>query len=63
MREYRIYFVGEDEHFKGAETIECATDDEAFAYALHRIGQFPAVEVWCGAKSIGRLGPDDEWPA
>jgi hypothetical protein len=63
MPEYRIYFVGRDDHFHGADTIECATDDEAVASALKQIGDFPAVEVWCGTKSIGRVGlPGEGWP-
>jgi hypothetical protein len=62
MSEYRIYFVDEDDHFRGAETIQCATDDEAFAPGLDLIGLFPAVEVWCGTRSLGRIGPNDEWP-
>lgn len=63
MPEYRIYFVGPDDHFHGAKTIECADDDGAFACALEQIGDFPAVEVWCGTKALGRVGlPDQGWP-
>lgn len=62
MPTYRIYFVGQDDHFHGAENIECATDDEAVDCALERIGAFPAVEVWCDARSVGRIGPNDAWP-
>ena len=63
MPEYRIYFVGQDDHFHGAQIIECASDDEAVASALDHIGEFPAVEVWCGAKAVGRVArPGEGWP-
>ena len=63
MPEYRIYFVGSDDHFHGAKTVECDDDDKAFVYALDHIGDFPAVEVWRGAKALGRVGlPGEGWP-
>jgi len=55
MPTYRVYFVGRDDHFHGATTVECDTDDEACARALEQIGTFPAVEVWCGTKAVGRV--------
>ena len=47
MATYRIYFVGQHDHFHGAENIECTTDDEALGCALERIGAFPPLK--CGA--------------
>ena len=62
MPAYRIYFIGTDDHFGAAETIDCMTDDQAMERALERIGHFSAVEVWCGSRSLGRIAPDDGWP-
>jgi hypothetical protein len=63
MPMYRIYFVGQDDHFHGVKAIDCADDDGAIACALDEIADFPAVEVWSGAKCIGRVGLDgDGWP-
>ena len=62
MPEYRVYFVGADDHFKAAETIYCATDSEALDAALAGIGQFPAIEVWCSARSLGRIAPPEVYP-
>jgi hypothetical protein len=62
MPEYRVYFVGADDHFKAAETIYCATDDEAIATALAGIGRFASVEVWCGDRSLGRIAPQEAYP-
>ena len=62
MQEYRVYFVGADDHFHRAETVYCASDDEAVTQALERIADFPAVEVWCGARRI-RSVPNDGMPA
>jgi len=62
MSTYRIYFVGQDDHLHGGENIECTTDDEAVDCALKRIGDFPAVEVWCDTRSVGRIGLYDDWP-
>ena len=63
MPKYRIYFVGQDDHFHGAENIDCDTDDAAHGNALERIESFPAVEVWCDARPVGRIGLDcDSWP-
>jgi hypothetical protein len=62
MAEYRVYFVGCDDHFKAAETIHCATDDEAVDTAIAGIGGFTAVEVWCGGRSLGRIAPQEAYP-
>jgi hypothetical protein len=62
MPEYRVYFVDSDDLLRGAKTIECATDDDAFACALDHIGHFSAVDVWFGTRLLGRTGPNDEWP-
>jgi hypothetical protein len=59
MPEYRVYFVGADDHFHGAETVNCTSDKEAVTTALEWIGGFPAVEVWCGTRPIGKLVPDN----
>ena len=51
---YRIYQLGPDDHIRRGHDVHCSTDAEAFAEIAHLIGSFPAAEVWCGARRVGR---------
>jgi hypothetical protein len=49
---YRIYWIGADGRIKGAENIDCATDQDAVAEAWQRIGHSPGMEVWQEARRV-----------
>jgi hypothetical protein len=51
---YRIYLLGWDDHIRRARDVDCSTDAEAFAEIAPVIGSFPAAEVWCGKRHVGR---------
>jgi hypothetical protein len=45
MRAYRLYFIGDDGHFKGVEVIEAVDDEAAITVAQTHIGAC-AMELW-----------------
>jgi hypothetical protein len=49
MAEYRLYWINADDHIKGADDLECSSDQAAQALATARLGDFPAIEVWRGS--------------
>lgn len=53
---YRMYWMGADGHYTGAEDIECASDQEAITKAWKQIGDAPAMEVWLGTRRVAQLG-------
>ena len=54
MEEYRAYFVGRDGHFNGFEPIVCA-DDAAAIEKTKRLVNRHGIEIWNGARLVGRL--------
>jgi len=56
MCHYRIYSIGEDGSFSGAENIECADDDAALAEAIALVGPLPA-EIWQAARLVALVSP------
>jgi hypothetical protein len=56
MSFYRMYWVGSDDHFKMAQDIECASDDEVLARAETMMGRHAAMEVWETGRFVGRVG-------
>ena len=56
MEEYRAYFVGRDGHFNGFEPIVCA-DDAAAIESAKRLVNRHGIELWNGARLVGRLEP------
>ena len=56
MEEYRAYFVGRDGHFIGFEPIVCA-DDAAAIESAKRLVNRHGIELWNGARLVGRLEP------
>lgn len=59
MPTYRVLSVGYDGHAEATETISRATDDEALDAALANIGWYPAIEVWCDDRPLGRISPSE----
>jgi hypothetical protein len=55
MAEYRLCWINTDDHIKGADGLECSSDQEAQALATARLGDFPAIEVWRGSTMIARV--------
>jgi hypothetical protein len=55
MANYRLYFIGADDHIVKAEVIDCPTDDDAIAAARVVCAEHPAVEVWERARRVQRV--------
>lgn len=62
MARYRFYWIGTDGHIKGADIVECSSDDEARTVAIDRKGKFPAVEVWLDGRFVVRVGAPERTP-
>jgi hypothetical protein len=59
--EYRAYIVGRDGHFIGSRTFVAANDDAAFEHA-RKIVDGHDVELWSGARLVGKLKSlSNEW--
>jgi hypothetical protein len=56
---YRIYLLDEDDRIRRGQDADCSTDAEAFAEIAHIVGSFPAAELWCGTRRVGRWEPRD----
>ena len=55
MAEYRLYFIDQQDHIRGAEDILAADDVAALRHAeLHPDPR--TKEVWRGAHQLGRFG-------
>jgi len=52
---YRVYFVDCDGHIQSAENVECASDAAALMAAVNLDTTQPVVEVWEGARVVGRM--------
>jgi len=55
VAEYRAYFVGRDGHFTGFEPLTCKDDAEALEKAERLLNDDHDVEVWIGARLVGKL--------
>jgi hypothetical protein len=51
---YRIYFVGSDGLFSGAQLLECADDQEAIQTARQLVDGHD-VELWKGERFVARF--------
>jgi hypothetical protein len=56
MPVYRLYWVGADDHFKLAQDVECASDEEVLARAERMLDGHAAMEVWETGRLVGRVG-------
>jgi hypothetical protein len=57
---YRIYVLDREDHISGPPIdVTCDSDDEAMTAARAHLSGYP-VEVWLGARRVGRLVPDGE---
>jgi hypothetical protein len=57
MTDYRVYFIGGDDHIFAAENIEAADDQAAIAMAEHLCAGQPGCrgfEVWERARQVHR---------
>jgi hypothetical protein len=59
MRQYRIYTVGTHGQFSGVQVIKCTHDQEAFQKA-QQLATVQDVELWEGARCIGRISHEDQ---
>jgi hypothetical protein len=55
MPEYRFYLLGADDHIKGAENVECATDQDACLKARQMMRSHPSIEIWEGSRFVARI--------
>jgi hypothetical protein len=58
MYPYRIYFVGSDGLFSGAQFLECADDQEAIQKARQLVDGHD-VELWNGERFVARFLHED----
>lgn len=56
MAYYRIYFVSEDGHIRGAREADMPSDDDAIAFA-HSVADGQRVEIWSGTRLVSRIDP------
>jgi hypothetical protein len=60
MPTYRVYLIGRDQHIAGPPKVfECSDDDEV-VYKAKQILDGHALEIWDGARHVGRLEPMHE---
>jgi hypothetical protein len=59
MPDYRVYFIGRDGHFLGAEILSECHDDESAKKAAERLVDGHDIELWDRDRLIIRYGPDD----
>jgi hypothetical protein len=56
MADYRCYFVNHLDQIQAAQSLECSEDSEALLQAgLLAQSQSLIVEIWNGARLVGRL--------
>jgi hypothetical protein len=58
MANYRLFFIGLDDHIMKAEVVDCPTDSDAVAIARASCAEHPAVEIWEGARKVDRVDAD-----
>ena len=56
MLTYRLYFLGADGHFVGAEPFECGGDKEAIELARAETGDRSS-ELWQEARMVTAIRP------
>jgi urease beta subunit len=59
MRQYRIYTVGTHGHFSSVQVVKCFDDEAAFQKA-QQLAAGQEVELWEGARCMGRLSHEDQ---
>ena len=58
VNDYRIYVMDREGRVSGpSEIVTCNTDEEAVEHARQFLDDMP-VEIWLGAKRVGRLDPE-----
>jgi hypothetical protein len=55
MATYRVFMLGNDDHFVGVKLVDCPTDEEAMNLAPRVGGAHKAVEVWKFGRRVGRV--------
>ena len=55
MADYRIFFLGPDEHIIGVDIVQCRSDLEAMAAAGVSERSDAGVEIWQNARMVGRI--------
>ncbi len=55
MPNYRLFFIGQDEHIIRAEVADCPSDGDAVAVARVSCQDYRAVEVWDLTRQVKRV--------
>lgn len=63
MNSYRLYLLNQHERVAEAMVREHANDQDAIDGAHDLQGEHHAVEVWEGARLVGRIGGEFSLPA
>jgi len=63
MTQYRVYWLDDANHIRGAANIECNDDNHAQRLAAVCLELWPAVEIWCGRTMVTRLCAHEARPA
>jgi hypothetical protein len=58
MANYRLFFIGHDDHIIKAKVVDCPTDGDAVALARAACAEHPAIEIWEGARKVDRVDAD-----
>ena len=62
MAFYRMYFIDAAGHFVRADDGIFDNDADALAEAAAKLGSYPAIEVWTGARLVGKVRETDGQP-
>ena len=52
---YRVFFLDSGDHVVCSEDVECPSDPDALMVAAELKGDYESVEVWDGARVVGRM--------
>jgi hypothetical protein len=58
MHHYRIYLLTCDNHIDDVHVTNCVSDNEAEDEAACVLQDYPAAEIWCGSRLVGRISSD-----
>ena len=56
MRTYSLLFIGANKLIGESKRIECSSDDQAIDMATRELGDYRAIQVWDGDRSVCIVG-------
>jgi hypothetical protein len=62
MHDYRIYLITCDNHIDDVHVANCVSDKEAKDEAACVLQDYPAAEIWCGSRLVGRISGQQAEP-